>query len=107
MTIMEMLDMLSMVNGEEGDGDEARVCVRQISPPGVVYQTSAGQVYTKREEMMLLLVMMMTKILMAVMMTIMTTPLEYICHREGIDCVDALRKTKGSKSCQKYLFTCG
>ena len=37
MTIMEMLDMLSMVNGEEGDGDEARVCVRQISPPGVVY----------------------------------------------------------------------
>ena len=37
MTIMEMLNMLSMVNGEEGDGDEARVCVRQISPPGVVY----------------------------------------------------------------------
>ena len=39
MTIMEMLDMLSVVNGEEGDGDgdEARVCVRQISPPGVVY----------------------------------------------------------------------
>ena len=103
MTIMEMLDMLSVVNGEEGDGDEARVCVRQISPPGVVYQTSAGQVYTKREEMMLLLVMMMTKILMAMMMTMMTNPLEYICSQRRDRLCGCLAKNDGKQELSKVL----
>ena len=103
MTIMEMLDMLSMVNGEEGDGDEARVCVRQISPPGVVYQTSAGQVYTKREEMMLLLVMMMTKIVMAMMMTMMTNPLEYICSQRRDRLCGCLAKNEGKQELSKVL----
>ena len=103
MTIMEMLNMLSMVNGEEGDGDEARVCVRQISPPGVVYQTSAGQVYTKREEMMLLLVMMMTEILMAMMMTMMTNPLEYICSQRRDRLCGCLAKNEGKQELSKVL----
>ena len=100
---MEMLNMLSMANGEQGDGDEARVCVRQISPPGVVYQTSAGQVYTKREEMMLKLVMMMTKILMAVMMTMMTNPLEYICSQRRDRLCGCLAKNEGKQELSKVL----
>ena len=103
MEIMEMLNMLSMANGEEGDGDEARVCVRQISPPGVVYQTSAGQVYTKRGEMMLMLVMMMTKILMAMM----TNPLEYICSQRRDRLCGCLAKNEGKQELSKVLVHFG
>ena len=103
MTIMENLDKLSMVNGVQGDGDEARVRVRQISPPGVVYQTSAGQVYTKREEMMLLPVMMMTKILMAMMMTMMTNPFEFICSQRRDRLCGCLAKNEGKQELSKVL----
>ena len=52
---------------------------------------------------MLLPVMMMTKIVMAVIMTMMTNPLEYICSQRRDRLCGCLAKNKGKQELLRVL----